>query len=119
MCSAEVRGTDDRPEIVRVLNIIQQKKERRLSLFSCDLQNVVHFRIFIRCRHRDHTLVFLRLRELIQTFFFHKMNNGIMLFCLSYDRAHRSVLTAVQHKKLVDRLAGTKRLKHRIASLYF
>ena len=28
-------------------------------------------------------------------------------------------LHAIQHKKLVDCLAGTKRLKHRIASLYF
>ena len=58
-------------------------------------------------------------KELIQTLFFHKMDNGVVLFCLSYDRAHRSVLTSVQHKKLVDCLAGTKRLKHRIASLYF
>ena len=48
------------------------------------------------------------LGKLRQSLFFYKLNDCVVFSCLSYDRANRTVLTAIQHIKFIYRFSGTK-----------
>ena len=58
------------------------------------------------------------LGHLIQTFFRDKLKDRIVLSCLTDNRAHRAVLTAIQNEQLVDRLTCPVCFQDSIAALY-
>ena len=66
----------------------------------------------------NHALMCMRLTELIKSLFAYIVNNGVCLSCLSRDRSYRTILTAIQNKKLVYAFARTESFQHRITSFY-
>lgn len=61
--------------------------------------------------------MFLCFRHIIKTVFGNKFYHGTMFLCLSQNCFDRTILTALQHKYLVNRLAGTKCFQNRISAL--
>ena len=57
MCSCKIGCTDNRTQIMGILNIVKKENKRSLSFFSCLFQNIFNGRIFIGSHLRDYTLV--------------------------------------------------------------
>ena len=57
MCARKICGTDDRAEIVRILNVIQQDNKRILALFLCFCQNILYLCILVGCHISDNPLM--------------------------------------------------------------
>ena len=118
MRSCKICGTDNCSKIMRIFHIIQDNKERCLTFFLCSCKNFIHGTIIISSNLRNHALVCMRLTELIKSLFAYIVNNGVCLSCLSRDRSYRTILTAIQNKKLVYAFARTESFQHRITSFY-
>ena len=56
--------------------------------------------------------------QLVKTFFFYIIDDGIVFFRLTDDRADRAVLAACKDEQLVHGLAGAERLDDSVSSLY-
>ena len=118
MCACQVCGTDDRTEVMRILNAVQQKDKWRLPFLLCAREDVLNGCITVGSNLCNDTLMLSCGGQLIKTLFFYVVDDGIVFFRLADDRADRAVLAACKDEQLVHGLAGAERLDDSVSSLY-
>src|SRR5699024_10509392 len=117
VCACDIRGPYDRTQVMGILDPVQKDEKRILSPLLCQVQHIFHLCIIIRGSIGYDSLMPACLAELGQAFLPDKIQDRAVLFCLPDNGAHRAVLTAVQHKDLVNGAPRPERLQHRVASL--
>ena len=104
MCSGQIGGADNRPQIVGVFNIIQEEEEGVLSPLSGQGQNVFDRRIAISRNIGNCPLMLACLRNFIQSLFIHKAKDTVPLFGLSDNGSNGAVVGFSQDENPVYRL---------------
>ena len=114
MGTGQIGGPDNGPQIMGVLNTIQQKQKGRLSLFFRRFQHIFHLCVFIGGSIGHNALMMAGFRHGVQPLPGNKGNYRIPFFCLPDNRLYRAILAAIQHKQPVDGLSGAEGLQNRI-----
>ena len=116
MRARHVGGTDDRAEVVGILDPVQQEEERLLPLLLSRREEVVDLRVGVLRRARDHALVASRLRHLVEPLSGDVFDRRSRLRRLPLDRHDRPVFTSVQNIQPVDGPSRAEGLDHGISS---
>ena len=98
MRARKARCTDDRAEIVRVLNAVEHNDKGRLACLLGLLQNIFDFRVFKCGRLSDDSLMMSCLGHLVESLFGHIIHDGPGLFGLAKHRVHRTVVQTFLYK---------------------
>ena len=57
MRPGRISGTDDRPQVVRILNLVTDYGKQRFTALLCNMEQILKLCVFIRGRHGNHALM--------------------------------------------------------------
>ncbi len=118
MGAGKIGRSDNCPQIMRVFNVIQQNDKRRLALFPCKAQNILHGSILISRHAGDYPLMPAGFRHPVKAFLFHVLDLHIPFYRLALNRHNRAVLAPVQNIHPVNRLSRAQSFRHRVPALH-
>ena len=107
-------AADNRAQIVRVGDAVQQNQERVFALFLRFRQHRLDRAVLVRRRERHHALMVLR--QLVQALMFHFLHRDVRFLRHLHDFARRAGQLALLHQQLFDITTRLERLTNRVAS---
>ena len=114
-----VCGADDGPQVVGILDAVQQEYKGRLPFFSGLFQDILHRSVAVGCGKGDDALMLSGLRQLVEPFLIHKADLGLrVLFPFPQDALEGVVVGSLLNKQPVDGPACPKGLQHGVSAFY-
>ena len=114
MRTGGLRGTDDRAEVVRVLDAVADDDERRFAALLCDAEDVVERDIFLCGGLRDDALMCAGDAHVVELAAVAGHGRYAVLFCLSGDVCE---MRALSEEDLVHRASRAQGLEDGVAAL--